>query len=109
MSDDQTKVLTNEGEPSTVTPSTQPTMTTVLERINALGDRLEAKITAEIQSLRTEMNERFEEVNHRFSQVDEQLSTLSEKIAILNDDFLDVKAQQRKHGRRLDEIERKAS
>lgn len=75
MSDDQTKLLTDSGDEL----PTQPTIETVLERINALGERLEAKITAEIQSLRAEMNERFAEVNQRFSQVDEQLSTLKRK------------------------------
>jgi hypothetical protein len=106
MSDDPTKVI---GEAPPQTPPTQPTIETVLERINALGERLEAKITAEIQALRIEMNERFNEVEKRFTQVDEELSTLNEKIGILNDDFLEVKAQQRMHGKRIGDLERKAS
>lgn len=77
---------------------TKPGMTAVLERINQLGEML----SAEIQSLRVE-------INQRFSHVDDQLSTINAKIDILNDELLAVKAEQRKQGKRVDELERKVS
>jgi TolA-binding protein len=93
--DDPTKIIGDNAPP---TPPTQPTIETVLQRLNELGERL----SAEIQSSRAEMNE-------GFSQVNDQLSTLNAKIDILNDDLLEVKAQQRKQVKRIDELERKAS
>lgn len=80
MSDDQIKLLTDSDEEAPATPAvspTQPTLDTVLERINELGQRL----SREIQTLRTEMN----------------------------DELLNLKAEQEKQGRRIDELERKAS
>jgi len=83
-------------------PPTQPTIETVLERINALGERLSAEIakvrvdlSAEIQSFREE--------------VDEKLYKLDCKLDVLNEDFLEIKGEQKRHGRRLNELERKVS
>ena len=81
---------------------TKPGITAVLERINELGEQLNKKIDDSINELRTEMNQ-------RFTQVDDQLSTINAKLDILNEDLLEVKAQQRKQGRRVDDLERKAS
>jgi hypothetical protein len=49
----------------------------------------------ELQSFRTEALEKFSQINS--------------KIDVLNNELLDLKAEQRRHGRRIDELERKAS
>ena len=92
MSDDPTKTLP---EPRY---DTQPGITAVLDRINALGENL----TQQINNLRTEVVE-------RLALVADQLSTLNAKIDVLNDEMLTLKADQKKHSRRIDELERKVS
>jgi len=107
--DDPTKVISA----APPTPPTQPTIETVLERINQLGESLgaemnqrvdafEQNLTQQITNLRAEMNE-------RFSQVDGQLAKLNAKVDVLNDELLNLKADQRMHGKRIDELERQAS
>jgi uncharacterized coiled-coil DUF342 family protein len=106
MSDDLTKELP---EPKYETP---PGITAVLERINQIGENLKAEIAEvrsgqeqlklaveslrdELQSFRTETLEKFSQMNSKFD--------------VLNNELLDLKAEQRRHGRRIDELERKAS
>lgn len=109
---------------------TQPTITTVLERLNEIGDGLKAEIETlrlgqeqlrvgqeqlrvdqeqlrtelggEIQSLRTEMNQ-------QFSKVAEQFTVLDRKIGILTREVLDVKARQELSEDRIDKLEQKTS
>ena len=106
MSDDLTKELP---EPRY---ETQPGITAVLERINQIGDGLRVEIEtvrvgqeqlgATIQSLRDELQSFRTEALEKFSQI-------NSKIDVLNNELLDLKAEQRRHGRRIDELERKAS
>ena len=92
---------------------TQPMLEALLERLQGLETRLEAKLVqtsgataaqfeqliaglrTEIASLRTEMNGNF--------------SRLRDEIAILNDDTLKTRAGQRELSRRVEELESKAS
>ena len=106
MSDDLTKELP---EPQY---ETQPGITAVLERINQIGDGLRVEIEtvrvgqeqlgATIQSLRDELQSFRTEALEKFSQI-------NSKFDVLNNELLDLKAEQRRHGRRIDELERKAS
>lgn len=119
MSDDPTNKLP--GDESRY--DTQPSITTVLERLNEIGDglraemetlrvgqeqlrlgqeQLRAEFGAEIQSLRTEMNE-------QFANVGEQLKVLDKKLGILTREVLDVRAQQEIYDDRLDKLEQKTS
>ena len=85
---------------------TQPMLEALLDRLQSLETRLEAKLlqtsgaTAArfeqlIASLRTEINENF--------------SRVRDEIAILNDDTLKTRAGQRELFRRVEELETKAS
>jgi len=92
---------------------TQPMLEALLDRLQSLETRLEAKLvqtsgataarfeqliaglSTEIASLRTEMNENF--------------SRLRDEIAILNDDTLKTRAGHRELLRRVQELETKAS
>ena len=94
-------------------PPTPPTIETVLERMNALGERLSAEIarvhadlTAEIAKVRDDLSA---EIQVFREEVNEKLSKLDCKIDVLNDEFLEIKAEQKWHGKRLDELERKVS
>lgn len=84
MSDDPTKQV----------PPTPPTLETVLERINALDEKLSAEIS---------------ELRNGQGQIITQLARLNAKIDILNDGLLEVKAEQRLQDKRVTELERKAS
>ena len=81
---------------------TQPMLEALLDRLQSLETRLEAKLvqtsgaTAElIASLRTEMNENF--------------SRVRDEIAILNDDTLKTRAGPRELFRRVEDLESKVS
>ena len=127
MSDDLTKNLPGgEGR-----YDTNPTMETLLERINDLGeglgikidkvrddlsaeidkvrDELRGEITsvrselgAEIQSLRSEMNE-------QFAKVADQFKVLDKKVDILTREVLDVKVRQELADDRIEKLEEKTS
>ena len=126
MSDDPTKNLPGDE----TRYDTQPTITTVLERLNEIGGGLRAEIEtlrvgqeqlragqeqlragqeqirvelgAEIQSLRSEMNQ-------QFAKVAEQFTVLDRKIGILTREVLDVRARQEIYDDRLDKLEQKTS
>ena len=117
MSDDLTK---EQPEPRY---ETQPGITAVLERINQLGTELRTEIAtvrdqmtteietlrvgqeqlgAAVQSLRDELQSFREETLEKFAQ-------MNGKIDVLNEERLEIKAEQRRQGKRVDELERKAS
>ena len=116
MNDDPTNKLPDETQ-----YDTQPTITTVLERLNEIGDGLKAEIetlrvgqeqlrigqeqlrvglTAEIQSLRSEMNQ-------RFADVDRQFVLLNKKFRMLAEEVLQVRAEHEIFEDRLDKLEQK--
>ena len=85
---------------------TQPMLEALLDRLQSLETRLEAKLVQTsgataarfeqlIASLRTEINENF--------------SRVRDEIAILNDDTLKTRAGHRELFRRVEEFESKAS
>ena len=85
---------------------TRPMLEALLERLQSLETRLEAKVVQTsgataarfeqlIASLRTEINENF--------------SRVRDEIAILNDDTLKTRAGHRELLRRVEELETKAS
>lgn len=124
MSDDPTNKLP--GDASRY--DTQPTLTTVLERMNELGNSLRAEIRAlrvgqeqlvvgqeqlragqeqlrvelktEVQSLRSEMNE-------QFAKVATQFKVLEKKMGILTREVMDVRAEQELYDDRLEKLEEK--
>lgn len=84
-----------------------------------LGKRVEALETdqtdfrAVVESRLPDMRPIWEAVQTQISQLHsdmtDQFSKLNKKLDILNRELLDVKAEQERHGDRLDTIERKAS
>jgi phage terminase Nu1 subunit (DNA packaging protein) len=119
MSDDPTKNLPGgEGH-----YDTQPSITTVLERLNEIGDGLRAEIevlrvgqeqlrvgqeqlrvelSAEIVTLRSEMNQ-------QFAKVAEQFTFFNRKVDILTREIMDVRTKQELAEDRIDKLERKTS
>jgi chromosome segregation ATPase len=118
MNDDPANKLPDETQ-----YGTQPTITTVLKRLNEIGDGLRAEIetlrvgqeqlrvgqeqlrvdlTAEIQSLRSEMNQ-------RFADVDKQFVLLNKQLGILNHEILRVRAEYAVYEDRLDKLEQKTT
>jgi len=112
MNDDPTKKLPDDETPY----DTEPTITTVLQRLNEIGDGLKAEIetlrvgqdqlradlTAEIQALRSEMNQ-------RFAKVDEQFVLLNKKFRMLIEEVYQVRAEHEVFEDRLDKLERKTT
>jgi chromosome segregation ATPase len=93
--------------------TTRPTLETILERINEMGAKLEAQITslrsdlgARITSLEAQITSLRSEMDVQFAAVKAQLDLLNGKIDVLNDEFLEIKAKLRKHGKRLDALEK---
>jgi len=94
-------------------PPTQPTLETIFERINALDQGLRAEIaqvrsdlTANINQVRTGLSA---EIQSFREEVTEKLAKFNRKFDVLNEELLEYKAEQRGHGKRLDELERKVS
>jgi phage host-nuclease inhibitor protein Gam len=92
---------------------TQPMLEALLDRLQSLETRLEAKLVQTsgataarfeqlIAGLRTEIASLRTEINENFSRV-------RDEIAILNDDTLKTRAGQRELFRRVEELETKAS
>ncbi|MFL6215432.1 MAG: hypothetical protein ACJ74J_16235 [Blastocatellia bacterium] len=94
-------------------PPTQPTLETILERINALDQSLRAGIaqvrsdlSADLAKVRSDLSG---EIQSFREEVLESFSKVNSKFDVLNNDLLELRAEQRRHGKRLDELERKAS
>ena len=76
-------------------PPTEPTITTILERINALEERLTARIDMAVNELRTEMQTGFRKVEH--------------KIELHARNLSDLYADERELEGRVGKLEEKAS
>lgn len=86
-------------------PPAQPTLETILERINALEERL----GSEIKMLRAGQEELGAHLQSFRDEVMEKLAKVNRKFDVLNDELLEYKAEQKRHGKLFDELERKAS
>ncbi|HJQ22504.1 MAG TPA: hypothetical protein VKA60_01225 [Blastocatellia bacterium] len=93
MSDDPTKNVD-----SSAMPPTQPTLETILERINALGERMDAKLT-EIQGQMNELREGQEKIKN-------ELWALRTGFAR---SYGDLMVGQEMHERRISDLEKKVS
>ena len=69
--------------------TTRPTIETVLERINALGESMNERINA----LGERMDRRFEAVNERLEQMDTRLDRTQAMVHEMRADFRDFRAQ----------------
>ncbi|MFL6215863.1 MAG: hypothetical protein ACJ74J_18415 [Blastocatellia bacterium] len=114
MSDDPTKPV----------PPTQPTIETVLDRINALGERLSDEIQTRINALDEKLSGEIHALDQKLSgeihALDEKLSgeireikvevkLINRTFEVVAKDSLEMKARTREAEARLDELERKAS
>src|SRR6266545_1870477 len=107
MNDDPTKPIDEQ-----VTPPTQPTIDTVLERINAVAENVSA-LAGNLSALAENVSAIAENLSRQISEMRaemlERFSRLDKKIDILNHELLEVKAEQARHGERITDLERKAS
>ena len=101
-------------------PPTQPTLETILGRINALGENLSAEIvkvrtdlSAEIAKVRTDLSAEIKmlrgELQSFRAETLEKLAKIDEKFEVIADDLLEIRAKQKQHGKRLNELERRVS
>jgi chromosome segregation ATPase len=106
---------------------TRPTIETVLERINALGERLSAEFNGRIDSLAEDFANRIDlfkeyfdgRINNLQQPVEAIRTTLDEhrtalwdikrKIEVLNNNFLQIQADQNELRRRVENLESKPS
>jgi hypothetical protein len=91
MSNDLTQNLPNDA-------TTKPTIETVLDRINALGDTLTLR-----------MNEIVVNVAQLRNDVEQGFRRVERKIELLNNDFLEIRSDQKDLLTRIESLERKAS
>ena len=90
---------------STDDMSTKPTIETVLDRINALGENL----SRQIGSLREEFNTRIGALEGQVAEIHITLKTFSRKIDVLNNNVLQLQADQMDLHDRVEKLETKAS
>src|SRR5436305_11327579 len=78
-------------------PPTQPTIETILDRINALGESL----SAEIVKVRTDLSAEIEmlrgELQSFRAETLEKLAKIDEKFEVIADDLLEIRAKQKQH------------
>jgi chromosome segregation ATPase len=80
---------------------TKPTIETVLERINALGEQLNARI----DTLSEQLNARVDGLEKRFDAVDDRLDDMKTKMKLLNNDVLQMRSDIERMGERIEAIE----
>jgi outer membrane murein-binding lipoprotein Lpp len=112
MSEDLTKEIGEKYQ-------TNPTIETVLERINALGEGLNARIDALGEGLNARMDKiearlggleekvvKLEEnMNKRFDSVESRLHDMTIKVKLLNQDVLQMRADIEGMGERVERME----
>lgn len=97
--------------------TTQPTLTTLLERvqksetglyqaIEQLGLRIEGLIKSEVETLRRELHDETQSLREEMRTLFRKLET---KFQLLIEDSMDVRANQRDLSKRMDELDVKAS
>jgi len=85
--------------------NTKPMLNAILERINALGEQLNARIDA----LSEEMNERFTRVDARLEYIEKSMQQLGVQVQILNREIFGLKTDHEILVSRVDNLESKAS
>jgi hypothetical protein len=85
--------------------TTRPTIETVLERINAVGEAL----ASQISELAKEINNNNSAIAQLRSEVEQGFRRVERKIQILNNDFLGIRGDQEDLLRRIEAIEGQAS
>jgi hypothetical protein len=84
---------------------TKPTLETILERINALGEGLNARIDG-LEIKLTERIDKFEQhVEARFDRTDNRLDDLTTKMKLLNEDVLQMRSDISRMTKRVEGIE----
>jgi len=106
--------MSNDQTPDDLT--TKPTLETVLERINAVGETLTSRmdvIANDVAQLRTDMNQRFATVDKEIANlrrdVERGFRVVERKIMYLNDEFLERRRVVEDLEIRIEELENKAS
>lgn len=90
---------------STDNMDTKPTIETVLERINTLGENL----SQQINSVKDELNGRIDSLESQVGEIRAILRDFSFKIEALNKNFLQLQANQIDLQERVGNLESKAS
>lgn len=86
-------------------PTTKPTLETVLERINQVGEAL----TLRMNELDQRMTDVATNVAQLRNDIEQGFRRVERKIELLNNDFLEIRSDQEDLLRRVEELERKAS
>jgi hypothetical protein len=84
---------------------TKPTLDTVLERVNAIGDAL----TNRLSDFQKQVEGGFNRIESQITALQADLRKLYRKIEILNDNILNVQANHRDLLVRVEDLESKAS
>lgn len=111
MSDDPTNHVD-----SPAMPPTQPTLETILERINALGERLGTEIKDLRQSqeqLRIDVNTQLKEMDSKLTELRDGQEKIKNELWALRTGFSrsygDLMIGQEMHERRISDLEKKVS
>ena len=72
--------------------TTKPTIETVLERINALGERMDEGFIA-VHTRLNQMDERFDRMDERLEQMDTRLDRTQAMVHEMRADFREFRAQ----------------
>jgi hypothetical protein len=89
-------------DPTRQVPPTQPTIETVLERINVLDEKLSGEIQTRINALDEKLSGQMKEVKAELRQINRTFEVVAKEL-------LEMKARTLEAEARLDELERKAS
>jgi hypothetical protein len=84
---------------------TKPTIETVLERINALGEDLNARIDGLEKGLNARIDGLEEKMDKRFNAVEDRLHDMNVKVKLLNQDVLQMRADIEKVDERIGRLE----
>lgn len=99
--DDPTKNVADE-QP---VPTTKPTIETVLERINLLGETLQAQVT----KLQNDQEAMRAELAQRLNEIDSNIRMMNRKFDVVSKDLLNIKAEVSDAHDRIDKLEKKPS
>lgn len=105
--DDPTKKVADDAP----APTTKPTIETVLERINQLGDQLRAEIARSHTELELHMSGLVRQLEiHLETQKAElmhEIKSVERKIDVINKELLTIKSEHIRLEERIDDLEKK--